>query len=93
LLELGDGSVIGSDAHLAGHIVERGVLRTAPVRIGRGVTVGIGTVIEIGVEIGDHSHIGALSVVPKHTKLDAGGQYGGVPVQRISRQSHSSPMA
>lgn len=93
LLELGDGSVIGSDAHVSGHIVERGILKTAPVRIGRGVTVGIGTVIEIGVEIGDHSHIGALSVVPKHTKLDAGGEYGGVPVQRISRHAHSSPVA
>ncbi|HEU4994196.1 MAG TPA: hypothetical protein VFT29_05225 [Gemmatimonadaceae bacterium] len=84
LLDLGDRCVIGSDAHIAGHIVERGVLKTAPVHIGRGVTIGIGTVIGIGVRIGDHAQVGALSVVPKHSRLEAGRVYGGVPVRDIS---------
>jgi acetyltransferase-like isoleucine patch superfamily enzyme len=86
LLELGDGVVIGSDAHVAGHIVEGGVLKTAPVRLGRGVTIGIGTVVEIGAEIGDGAQVGALSVVPKDAKLAAGAVYAGAPVRRLTPQ-------
>jgi acetyltransferase-like isoleucine patch superfamily enzyme len=84
LIELGDGSVVGSDAHMAGHIVEGGVLKTAPVKIGRHVTIGIGTVIEIGAVIEDGVQVGALSVVPKHSRLEAGGKYAGAPVHRLS---------
>ena len=84
LLELGDGAVIGSDAHVAGHIVEHGILRTAPVRLGRGVTIGIGTVVEIGADVGDRTAVGALSVVPKFSKLEASSVYGGVPVRLLT---------
>lgn len=84
LLELGDGAVIGSDAHIAGHIVEAGVLKTATVHIGRYVTIGIGTVVEIGAHIGDGTQVGALSVVPKHARLDAGAVYAGAPVRRLA---------
>ena len=82
LLEIGEGSVIGSDVHMAGHIVEAGVLKTAPVRLGRRVTIGIGTVVEIGAQIGDGVQVGALSVVPKHARLDA-GVFAGAPVRRL----------
>ena len=90
LLELGDGTVIGSDVHLAAHIVEAGVLKTAPVRLGRDVTIGIGTVVEIGADIGDHAQVGALSVVPKHTRLAPGAIYAGAPVRRLVRQATGS---
>jgi hypothetical protein len=59
LLELGDHSVIGSDVHMSGHLVEHGRLVTASVRVG------------------------ALSVVPKFQRLEAGGVYAGAPVRRI----------
>lgn len=85
LLEIGEGTIVGSDAHVSGHTVEAGRLRTARVRIGRGVTVGIGTVVEIGAEIGDHAQIGALSVVPKHSRLEAGRTYAGAPVRELGR--------
>lgn len=84
LLELGDGAVVGSDAHIAGHIVEGGVLKTAPVHIGRHVTIGIGTVVEIGADIGDETQVGALSVVPKYSRLEAGAVYAGTPVRRLT---------
>ena len=83
LLEFGDDVVIGGDVHLSGHIIEGGVLKTAPVRLGRGVTVGLGSVIHIGVNAEADSQIGALSLVPKHTRLEAGGVYVGVPVRRL----------
>jgi acetyltransferase-like isoleucine patch superfamily enzyme len=54
-------------------------VRTARVRLGRNVTIGLGSVIEIGVEIGPDAQVGALSFVPKHTKLAGGVTYVGVP--------------
>jgi acetyltransferase-like isoleucine patch superfamily enzyme len=89
LLEFGDGVVIGESVHLSGHTVEGGVVKTGRVRLGRGVTVGLGSMVGIGVEAGERCQIGALSVVPKHTKLEAGAIYAGVPVRRIEKASPS----
>jgi carbonic anhydrase/acetyltransferase-like protein (isoleucine patch superfamily) len=55
------------------------------VRIGPRVTIGIGAVVEIGAEIGDGAQVGALSVVPKHARLEPGGIYVGAPVKRLER--------
>jgi acetyltransferase-like isoleucine patch superfamily enzyme len=87
LLEFGDDVVIGSEVHLSGHTVEDGMVKTARVRLGRAVTIGLGSVVEIGVTVGDHTQVGALSFVPKHTVLAPGGVYAGVPVRRIERHS------
>jgi acetyltransferase-like isoleucine patch superfamily enzyme len=87
LLEFGDDVVIGSEVHLSGHTVEAGVVKTARVRLGRDVTIGLGSVIDIGVTVGDGSQVGALSLVPKHTVLEAGAVYAGIPVRRMGSQS------
>ncbi|MEE8595698.1 MAG: acyltransferase, partial [Gemmatimonadota bacterium] len=79
----GDHVVIGSDVHLSGHTVEAGIVKTAAVRLGNRVTVGTGSVIGRGVEIGDNAQVGALSVVPKHRRLEANATYVGVPARRI----------
>jgi acetyltransferase-like isoleucine patch superfamily enzyme len=84
LLEFGDDVVIGDDVHVSGHTVESGVVKTAPLRLGNNVTIGLGSVIEIGVEAGDGCQVGALSFVPKHTRLEAGAIYAGIPAQRIA---------
>lgn len=83
LLTLGDGVVIGSDAHVSGHIVEAGILRTAPVVIGAGATIGIGSVVEIGAAVGEGCRVGALAVVPKHARIGPGGVYVGAPAHRL----------
>jgi hypothetical protein len=83
LLAFGDGSVIGHDVHLSGHTVEDGCVKTGIVRVGRNVTVGVGSVIGIDVEIGDRCRVGALSLVPKHTRLEAGRTYAGIPVREL----------
>lgn len=83
LLDFGDGVVIGSDAHVSGHIIEHGILKTARVTLGPGTVIGIGSVVGIGVQTGDGTHVGALSVVPKNAVLESGATYAGVPVQRI----------
>ncbi len=87
LLDFGDDVVIGAAVHLSGHTVERGLVRLAPVRLADGVTVGLGANVEIGVEAGPGCQIGAMSVVPKHAKLQAHTSYVGAPVHVLSRSS------
>lgn len=84
LLEFGARVIIGGDVHLSGHTVERGAVRTARVRLGDHVTVGIGTIVNIGVEAGPWCQIGALSFVPKHARLEGHTTYVGVPVHKLS---------
>lgn len=83
LLEFADGVVIGDAVHLSGHTVEHGVVKTAPVRLGRNVTIGVGSLIGIGVEVGDGTQVGALSVVPKYQRLPPAAVFGGVPARRL----------
>jgi acetyltransferase-like isoleucine patch superfamily enzyme len=90
MLVMGDGVVIGESVHLSGHTVEGGVVKTGYVRLGRGVTVGLGSMVGIGVEAGDYCQIGALSVVPKHTVLESRGIYVGVPVRKLEKAQQSA---
>jgi acetyltransferase-like isoleucine patch superfamily enzyme len=83
LLDFGDDVVIGGGVHLSGHTVEAGVVKTARVHLGRNVTIGLGSVIEIGVEIGPDVQVGALSFVPKYAKLKGGVTYAGTPAVPI----------
>ena len=83
LLEFGDDVVIGAGVHLSGHTVEGGIVKTASVKLGRNTTVGVGSVIEIGVEAGPNCEIGALSLVLKRTQLEAEAVYAGIPAKRI----------
>ena len=80
LIECGNDVVIGGAVHLSGHTVEAGVVKTARVRLGNNVTIGLGSVIEIGAEIGSDSQVGALSFVPKYATLKCGVVYAGAPV-------------
>jgi acetyltransferase-like isoleucine patch superfamily enzyme len=89
LLEFGDDVVIGADAHVAGHTVERGVVKTGAVRLGSRVVVGIDSIIDIGAEVGDGCQIGAMSFVPKYAKLAADSVYGGIPVRLLSQDQHA----
>jgi len=84
LLVLGDDVVIGADVHISGHTVEDGMLKTAGVRVGSRVTIGLGSAIDIDVNIGDGCQIGALTLVPKHTRLDADAVYVGIPARKLS---------
>jgi galactoside O-acetyltransferase len=57
------------------------------VRLGKHVIVGSGSVILPGVDIGDGSSIGALSLVTK--SLDPWGVYFGSPVRRLKARSRN----
>ena len=77
LLEFGDRVVIGSDAHVSGHMVEGGVVKTGRIRLGNDVTVGVNAVVGIGVEVGEGAQIGALTIVPKGRRIEAGTVWTG----------------
>lgn len=91
LIELGSNVVVGAGAHLSGHTVERGVVRTDPIRLGAGTTVGVNSIVGIGVTTGPRCQIGALSFVPKGTRLDGDVTYAGVPVRPVHRRSADRP--
>lgn len=80
LLRFGDDVVVGAGAHISGHTAERGYIRTASIDLGPGTTVGVNTIVGIGVTSGPRCQIGALSFVPKGSRLDGDRAYGGVPV-------------
>ena len=83
LLVIGDDVVIGAAVHISGHTIEHGLLKTATVTIGNGVTIGLGSVIDIDVTIGDRAQVGALSLVTKHTTLAPDTTYVGIPVSPL----------
>lgn len=92
MLEFGDGVVIGENVHLSGHTVEGGMVKTGPVKLGRFVTVGLGTMVGINVEAGEKCLIGAMSGVLKGTKLEAGAVYVGMPVKKVERNGPEAVM-
>ena len=91
LLDFGDDVVIGGDVHLSGHTVEHGFVKTAPVRLGDHASIGLGSLISIGVTIGPRVQIGALSLVPKHVTLKGPGTYAGVPARPLGSGASSPP--
>ena len=50
------------------------------------MTIGVGSVINIGVVAGDGCQVGAMSLVPKQTSLEPASIYVGVPVQKCEEQ-------
>lgn len=91
LLDFGDDVVIGAGAHLSGHTAERGQIRTATIKLGAGTTIGVDTIVGIGVVTGERCQVGALSLVPKDRHLEAGTSYGGVPVKPLGEWVANQP--
>ena len=44
------------------------------------------------MEVGDHTAIGGLSLVPKFQKLDAESTYVGIPVRKLTRRAQDPVM-
>ncbi|MBK9519643.1 MAG: hypothetical protein IPO09_20410 [Anaeromyxobacter sp.] len=91
LLTIGDDTVIGGDVTLVAHSAERGRLVTAPVIIGRNVTVGLMAVIMPGCTIGDGAVISAGAVLSKYAQVGPGEVWAGVPARRVGRLRRGAP--
>ena len=83
MLDFGDDVVIGADAHVSGHTVEAGVVKTGRVTLGAGVTIGLNAIVEIDTHIASGCQVGAMTFVPKHARLLEPGTYVGVPASRV----------
>jgi len=90
LLAFDDDVVVGAGVHIAGHTVEAGVVKTGTVHLARGVTIGLDSIVEIDVTVGPGCQVGAMSFVPKHTRLTTPGVYVGVPVSRLTPHATSA---
>jgi non-ribosomal peptide synthetase-like protein len=86
LVEIGDDTVIGGDVTLVCHSAERGKLVTAPVRIGRDVTIGLMAVVFPGCVIGDGAIVAAGAVLSKGPRVGPGEIWAGVPARRVGRK-------
>ncbi|MGI9614391.1 MAG: hypothetical protein ACR2QO_15880 [Acidimicrobiales bacterium] len=87
LLRFGDNVVIGAGAHLSGHTAEGGAIKTGTIELGAGTTVGLNSIVGIGVTTGPDCQIGALSFVGKNSKLAGSTTYAGVPATAIAKDS------
>lgn len=88
LLEIGDNTVVGGDAIIIGHVVERGRLKLSKVKIGKNVTLGSHCTIMPGCEIGDNAIIGAGAVLLKNTRVEPRSVYYGVPAEAVKPHFH-----
>lgn len=81
---LADAYIVDSPAHALSadrRSLPSDALPTAPVKIGRNVWVSCGCVILHGVEIGENSVVGAMSLVRK--SLPPNGFYAGAPARFV----------
>lgn len=85
LVEIEDDVVIGGGAVIVCHVAEGGRLKLKRVKVGRGATVGMGSLVMPGVEIGEGALIGAHSVVLTNKKIPARTIWVGVPVRPVRK--------
>ena len=69
------------NANYQAHSFEDRVLKTAPVVVRRGATVGESAVVFYGADIGENAWVTPNSVVMKNERLGPGLSYSGCPVQ------------
>jgi acetyltransferase-like isoleucine patch superfamily enzyme len=83
LITLEDHAVLGGSVRIFAHWGGGGHLVIAPVRIGRGATIGLAATIMGNVEVGAGAVVMPHSVVLPGSRVGAGETWGGVPARPI----------
>jgi len=83
LTSIGDDCIIGHNAAIFAHAIEKTRLSLSKVTIGNRVTIGASAVVMSGVQIGDDAVVAAGAVVMKGTTIGQGEEWGGVPAKRL----------
>ena len=90
LIELGDKVTLGGSVTLVAHYGQGGLLIIAPVKIGKGCTIGLKATVMGGTVIGDGAKVMPHSVVMPKTVIPAGETWGGVPARKVEFEKHIS---
>jgi len=86
LLTLEEGVIIGGNAEVTCHIMERDHLVLSPIRIGRDSLVGTGAYVSPGVDIGARCTIGARCYIRRGVTIPDGSIYtviAGLPIRSV----------
>ena len=83
LVTLEDDAVVGVDASMRGHAIERGRLTLGPVRIGRGAVVGPRSVIDPNTSMQADAELGELSRLRRGDKVSEGMHWAGSPARPV----------
>lgn len=83
LTELGDNCILGEGCIVTSHAMVRDRFILRRVRVGKGATVGVGSILMPGVSIGAGAILLPGSVLKVGTEVPAGETWGGIPAIRI----------
>ncbi|MGL3807247.1 Pls/PosA family non-ribosomal peptide synthetase [Paeniglutamicibacter sp. R2-26] len=82
LLTIGEGTVIRKDVMLNGYRAHGGVIQVGGVTLGKDVTIGEGSVLDINTSMGDRSQLGHRSTLYTGQAVPAGERWHGSPGRR-----------
>ncbi len=81
MVSIGDDAALNTDCGPQTHLFEDRVMKVGSVKIGARSSIGAGTIILYDSEIGDDTHIEALSLVMKGERLSPQTDWIGSPVK------------
>ncbi|HEY4326362.1 MAG TPA: Pls/PosA family non-ribosomal peptide synthetase [Mucilaginibacter sp.] len=81
MVAIGDDAALNADCGPQTHLFEDRVMKVGSVKIGARCSIGAGTIILYDSELGDDTHIDALSLVMKGERLSPGTDWIGSPVK------------
>ena len=84
LTVLEDDCVLGEGCILTSHAIVKNRFVLRAVRVGKGATIGVGSILMPGVSIGAGAIVLPGSVLKAGTEVPSGETWGGVPAVRIS---------
>ena len=85
LIEIGDNSIIGTEALIVSHSIEGDKIDISKVRIGKNCTIGGRAIIMPGCDIGDNVIIGTNSLVLKNTRISQNSVWVGSPARELKK--------
>jgi acetyltransferase-like isoleucine patch superfamily enzyme len=83
LIELGDNCIVGFNATILAHEFLIEEYRIGRVIIGKNVLIGANSTVLAGIEIGDNSIVGAMSLV--NCNVPKNSFFAGVPAKEIKK--------
>jgi len=84
LLTIGNNSVLGKDARIVPYKARNGYIHTGPVRLGNGVSIGDGSIIDINTEMKNGSSLAHASCVQEGQVLASDTHYHGNPAEKTT---------